>query len=193
MHAKTTTAMALAGVALTLPAAAAAARHSDHVPRAAARDGQMSLAVLTHRRALRADRERDRLSTAATRVKRRLAATRGGEFHARRFHARLRHDPPGELRDRVRSLKRELASTRAEAAAVATPPALQAIAVCESGGNPAANTGNGFYGKYQFSAETWAAVGGTGNPAAASEAEQDRRAAMLYARAGASPWPVCGG
>ena len=193
MHAKTTTAMALAGVALTLPAAAAAARYSDHVPRAAARDGQMSLAVLTHRRALRADRERDRPSTAATRVKRRLAATRGGEFHARRFRARLRHDPPGELRDRVRSLKRELASTRAEAAAVATPPALQAIAVCESGGNPAANTGNGFYGKYQFSAETWAAVGGTGNPAAASEAEQDRRAAMLYARAGASPWPVCGG
>jgi hypothetical protein len=35
-------------------------------------------------------------------------------------------------------------------------------------------------------------VGGTGNPAAASEAEQDRRAAMLYQRAGASPWPVCG-
>ena len=35
-------------------------------------------------------------------------------------------------------------------------------------------------------------VGGTGDPAAASEAEQDARAAMLYAQAGASPWPVCG-
>ena len=54
------------------------------------------------------------------------------------------------------------------------------------------NTGNGFYGKYQFTQETWQSVGGTGNPAAASEAEQDRRAAQLYAQAGSSPWPVCG-
>jgi hypothetical protein len=69
---------------------------------------------------------------------------------------------------------------------------LQAIAACESGGNPSANTGNGFYGKYQFTMGTWTSVGGRGNPAAASEAEQDRRAAMLYARAGSSPWPVCG-
>ena len=69
---------------------------------------------------------------------------------------------------------------------------LQAIAACESGGNPSANTGNGFYGKYQFTMATWAAVGGHGNPAGASEAEQDRRAARLYARAGASSWPVCG-
>jgi len=71
-------------------------------------------------------------------------------------------------------------------------PVLQAIAACESGGNPSANTGNGFYGKYQFTAETWQSLGGKGNPAAASEAEQDRRAAMLYARAGSSPWPTCG-
>ena len=71
-------------------------------------------------------------------------------------------------------------------------PTLEAIAACESGGDPTTDTGSGFYGKYQFSLETWAAVGGTGDPAAASEAEQDRRAAMLYAQAGASPWPVCG-
>lgn len=69
---------------------------------------------------------------------------------------------------------------------------LEAIAKCESGGNPSTNTGNGFYGKYQFTQSTWQSVGGSGNPAGASEAEQDRRAAMLYAREGASPWPVCG-
>jgi hypothetical protein len=70
---------------------------------------------------------------------------------------------------------------------------LQAIAACESGGNPSAIGGGGQYrGKYQFSTSTWASVGGKGDPAAASEAEQDRRAAMLYARAGASSWPVCG-
>jgi hypothetical protein len=69
---------------------------------------------------------------------------------------------------------------------------LAAIAQCESGGNPGTNTGNGFYGKYQFTQSTWNSVGGSGNPAAASEAEQDKRAAILYAREGASPWPVCG-
>jgi len=88
--------------------------------------------------------------------------------------------------------RRHAARLRHEAQRSTASAPLQAIAVCESGGNPSANTGNGFYGKYQFTMSTWASVGGRGNPAAASEAEQDRRAAMLYARAGSSPWPVCG-
>jgi hypothetical protein len=69
---------------------------------------------------------------------------------------------------------------------------LTAIAQCESGGNPATDTGNGFYGKYQFTLSTWQSVGGSGNPAQASEAEQDQRAAKLYAQQGPAPWPVCG-
>ena len=44
----------------------------------------------------------------------------------------------------------------------------------------------------EFTQSTWESVGGTGNPAAASPAEQDKRAAMLYAQQGTSPWPVCG-
>ena len=75
------------------------------------------------------------------------------------------------------------AGRRSSAAPASTASPLQAIAACESGGNPATNTGNGFYGKYQFTQETWQSVGGTGNPAAASEAEQDRRAARAL-RAG---------
>jgi hypothetical protein len=69
---------------------------------------------------------------------------------------------------------------------------LTAIAQCESGGNPTTDTGNGFYGKYQFTLSTWQSVGGSGNPAQASEAEQDQRAAKLYAQQGSAPWPVCG-
>jgi len=84
------------------------------------------------------------------------------------------------------------AAARREANSTASP-ALQAIAACESGGNPRTDTGNGFYGKYQFTLATWQGVGGSGNPAQASEAEQDRRAAQLHARAGAGQWPVCGG
>ncbi len=70
---------------------------------------------------------------------------------------------------------------------------LDTIAVCESGGDPSAVSSDGTYrGKYQFDSGTWASMGGSGDPAAAPEAEQDMRAAMLYAQAGAGPWPVCG-
>lgn len=72
-------------------------------------------------------------------------------------------------------------------------PALEAIAACESGGDPSAVGGGGAYrGKYQMSPSTWASVGGDGDPSEASEAEQDRRATKLYARSGASSWPACG-
>ena len=77
---------------------------------------------------------------------------------------------------------------------VAVPAELQAIARCESGGNPRAIGGGGLYrGKYQFSVETWQAVGGAGDPAAAPEAEQDRRAILLYEQSGPGQWPACGG
>jgi soluble lytic murein transglycosylase-like protein len=70
---------------------------------------------------------------------------------------------------------------------------LDAIASCESGGGPTAVSADGAYrGKYQFDYGTWASVGGSGDPAAAPESEQDYRAALLYARAGATPWPSCG-
>ena len=73
------------------------------------------------------------------------------------------------------------------------PSHLQRIAQCESGGNPQAVSPGGQYrGKYQFDPSTWKAVGGSGDPAAAPEAEQDRRAAILYSRTGPSSWPVCG-
>ncbi len=76
---------------------------------------------------------------------------------------------------------------------VAVPPHLQAIAQCESGGDPHAIGGGGLYrGKYQFSYSTWAGVGGSGDPAAAPEAEQDMRAMLLYERSGPGQWPVCG-
>jgi len=70
---------------------------------------------------------------------------------------------------------------------------LDRIAQCESGGDPTAISPTGQYrGKYQFDRSTWEHMGGTGDPAAAPEAEQDARAAQLLALRGTAPWPVCG-
>lgn len=66
-----------------------------------------------------------------------------------------------------------------------------ALARCESSGNPRAVNPNGHYGLYQFSMQTWQGVGGSGNPASASVAEQTRRAQQLYSQSGAGQWS-CG-
>jgi len=71
---------------------------------------------------------------------------------------------------------------------------LYAIRVCESGNNYSTNTGNGFYGAYQFTLGTWQAYGGSGYPHLASPAEQDRIAAKLYRAVGThttASWPNC--
>jgi len=69
------------------------------------------------------------------------------------------------------------------------------VAACESGGNWAINTGNGYYGGLQFDLGTWAANGGTAyasRPDLASREQQIAVATKLYNARGSSPWPVCG-
>jgi len=102
--------------------------------------------------------------------------------------ARLR-EATASLRDRI---ERATAEPEFGLAPGVSQSTLDAIASCESGGDPTAVNPAGYYGKYQFDSGTWASVGGSGNPAEASEAEQDYRASLLYSRAGSSPWPVCG-
>jgi resuscitation-promoting factor RpfC len=67
-----------------------------------------------------------------------------------------------------------------------------AVAQCESGGNWAANTGNGHYGGLQFKQATWSSNGGAGSPVTASRAEQIRVAENVLATQGAKAWPKCG-
>jgi hypothetical protein len=96
------------------------------------------------------------------------------------------------MRKRIRRVRADLHDRRAGLTPTVRA-ALNQIAACESHGNPRAIGGGGAYrGKYQFSYGTWASVGGRGDPAAASEREQDRRAAMLLTRSGRGHWPVCG-
>ncbi len=81
---------------------------------------------------------------------------------------------------------------RSTAKATDVSGTLQALAQCESGGDPTIVSPSGRYrGKYQFSRATWKAMGGKGDPAAAPESVQDDMAAKLMARRGLAPWPAC--
>jgi hypothetical protein len=187
----TTTVLAVGAAALattSAPAEAADGQSDMRVPLA----GHLSVASQMNER--HTELAQQRLTRKATRIARRLAHARGDGFSPRAYRRRIHDDAPPELAARVRELRRDLKAARHRKATrnAGASPTLEAIAACESGGNPGTNTGNGFYGKFQFTQSTWESVGGTGNPAAASEAEQNQRAAMLYAREGASPWPVCG-
>lgn len=71
-------------------------------------------------------------------------------------------------------------------------PNWDAIAQCESSGNWAITTGNGYFGGLQFTLSTWLANGGTGMPNQASRAEQIRVATNVLHTQGIGAWPVCG-
>lgn len=85
---------------------------------------------------------------------------------------------------------RRVAATQ-PAAAPASGDAWSKLAACESGGRASTNTGNGYYGAYQFTASTWRSVGGSGLPSDASLEEQTARAQALQARSGWGQWPAC--
>lgn len=62
---------------------------------------------------------------------------------------------------------------------------------CEAGGNYAINTGNGYYGAYQYDLGTWANYGGFRYPSDAPPNVQDQKARETQAARGWSPWPAC--
>jgi LysM repeat protein len=65
------------------------------------------------------------------------------------------------------------------------------IAACESGGNWAINTGNGYYGGLQFTQATWAGAGGLAYAPRADLATRDQQIAIA-SKLSLSNWPVCG-
>jgi len=76
--------------------------------------------------------------------------------------------------------------------AAANPVNWDAVAQCESGGNWAINTGNGYHGGLQFTLSTWYANGGVGLPENNSREEQIRVAQNVLASQGIGAWPSCG-
>ena len=85
----------------------------------------------------------------------------------------------------------DVALTSTAASAAAPDAAWDRLAACESGGNWAINTGNGYYGGLQFNAATWRGVGGVGLPHQASRQQQIAAANRLHDARGFQPWPAC--
>ncbi len=69
--------------------------------------------------------------------------------------------------------------------------ALAALRSCESGGDYTADTGNGYYGAYQFALASWQGLGYAGYPSEAPPAIQDEAVVRLYATSGWNAWPGC--
>ncbi len=112
---------------------------------------------------------------------------------ARHLHKTIAIQVPKIRADRRSALQEQRREVFATLPGGISQATLNSIAACESGGDPTVVDASGTYrGKYQFDTGTWASVGGNGDPAAAPEAEQDYRAALLYSRSGSSPWPICG-
>jgi hypothetical protein len=65
------------------------------------------------------------------------------------------------------------------------------LRMCESHNNYTENTGNGYYGAYQFSVATWRTMGYSGLPSEGSPEQQDEAARRLQARSGWRQWPAC--
>ncbi|MCU6479877.1 resuscitation-promoting factor [Arthrobacter sp. A2-55] len=86
-------------------------------------------------------------------------------------------------------------NTGAAAPAMSNTAMWDAIAQCESGGNWAINTGNGYYGGLQFDIGTWISNGGGAyapNASLATKAQQIDIANKVYAQRGLGPWGCAG-
>jgi hypothetical protein len=68
---------------------------------------------------------------------------------------------------------------------------LHKLRICESGDHYKENTGNGYYGAYQFAPTTWRSLGFKGRPDHAKAAVQNRAARKEHRVAGWGAWPSC--
>ena len=84
-----------------------------------------------------------------------------------------------------------VSSTSNRHVGVATGDIWEQLRICEAGGDYTRNSGNGYYGAYQYNLGTWANYGGFARPDLADPATQDAKARETQAARGWSPWPAC--
>jgi hypothetical protein len=83
------------------------------------------------------------------------------------------------------------AATTVRAQAPATPENMLKLRLCEAGSIYTRNSGNGYYGAYQFNIGTWNGYGGYARADLAPASVQDAKFMETYNRRGWSPWPAC--
>lgn len=100
--------------------------------------------------------------------------------------------------ERVRALEaQKQAQVQAEVKSVPNTPVLSSddafiqLSYCEAGGKPTTNTGNGYYGMFQYDLQTWGNYGGYARPDLAPAEVQLSKAKETQARRGWGPWPAC--
>jgi len=105
---------------------------------------------------------------------------------------KVKHRPlPGPAIYRIPEQDRSPAPATSQRSVAVGGSVWDRLAQCESGGNWAINTGNGYSGGLQFSPGTWQANGGSGSASNASRAEQIRVAQRVLASQGWGAWPSC--
>jgi hypothetical protein len=111
----------------------------------------------------------------------------------RAIDRKVRQIPPAEWVVSIAEIHRQADQAFAESRrAEPTAEDWSELRHCESTETYNINTGNTFFGAYQFTSHTWETVGGQDSPAQAPPAEQDARARLLFATRGSQPWPICG-
>jgi resuscitation-promoting factor RpfA len=116
----------------------------------------------------------------------RRPVTLSGRSMMRRSPAAVRR-----IHRRIRVSRSAVRARRLRAAALPAGDLWARLRQCESGGRYTINTGNGFYGAYQFVPRTWRSLGYPGLPHQATPEMQDEAARKLQARSGWGQWPVC--
>ena len=120
------------------------------------------------------------------------------EWHEARGHQRWRNgrgDPRftwALYKRQARQLRAYLLSRSESVRRFALVRRWSGVAQCESTGNWAISTGNGYYGGLQFSIGTWRAYGGEGMPHHQPAWYQAQIADNVRTRSGLHHWPVCG-
>lgn len=197
------TALAVASSAVTLTAVAAIPAHHSAVPttEAAANSAPVSAIAAP---ALPAGRSDEWYIRASRSLKRQpLSVTRTPSHLVPRHVSKPVHLAARSHSTRVHTVHTHVFASSSSSEAWANEPFSIRVANCESGGGPSDHhtyydgdahlrDPNGHDGKWQFAPTTWYSVGGTGNPADASEAEQDYRAWVLWKRDGWGQWECAG-
>jgi hypothetical protein len=93
---------------------------------------------------------------------------------------------------RIAAARRATPAPSAPASEASMLSKMDALARCESGGNPTIVSRNGrYYGAFQFALGTWRSVGYEGTPIDYSYEVQREAAIKLQQRSGWGQWPTC--